>query len=417
MEKKTEYILRQGVQSSSRQKFRLIVTPEFDNKIKWLCLHSDNKEWSGIMYYKVEGTFETGMKFTPLNLLLMDLGSAGSTSYDESPDMASFLCDHPELISEDVQQGLIHSHNVMRAFFSEIDETTLKLEGTDRNHFLSLIVNNDGEYVARVTRKCDAADKITRNLDYETYGGKSVNVPMELERTIHFVEWFDVEISSNAPQYELRSRIGELKANAAAKEAALMSCSQGIYAPRVYNSYSGESWYDRNNFQTPAKQAPVKVEKGDKPAVPKPSPNSVFQKAGAVPEETFLQKEAKRLVMQLLTGNISVSEASGINMPNWVKNMPNLFSKRFADIKGYSDYISSYSDFLIDEWVQSNEDSVYEDPGCLNSLIDEMIILLESYGENDYVEAVKDALTTYYYDEKELEEDKDLPKDTEEDKE
>ena len=165
------------------------------------------------------------------------------------------------------------------------------------------------------------------------------------------------------------------------------------------------------------KQAPVKVEKGDKPAVPKPSPNSVFQKAGAVPEETFLQKEAKRLVMQLLTGNISVSEASGINMPNWVKNMPNLFSKRFADIKGYSDYISSYSDFLIDEWVQSNEDSVYEDPGCLNSLIDEMIILLESYGENDYIEAVKDALTTYYYDEKELEEDKDLPEDTEEDKE
>lgn len=117
MEKKTEYILRQGVQSSSRQKFRLIVTPEFDNKIKWLCLHSDNKEWSGIMYYKVEGTFETGMKFTPLNLLLMDLGSAGFTSYDESPDMASFLCDHPELISEDVQQGLIHSHNVMRALY------------------------------------------------------------------------------------------------------------------------------------------------------------------------------------------------------------------------------------------------------------------------------------------------------------
>ena len=38
-------------------------------------------------------------------------------------------------------------------FFSGTDKATLQSEGSDMNHFVSLIVNNAGKYTAGVTRK------------------------------------------------------------------------------------------------------------------------------------------------------------------------------------------------------------------------------------------------------------------------
>lgn len=42
----------------------------------------------------------------------------------------------------------------MAAFFSGEDFSTLRTYGNEMNNFVSLVVNNEGKYVARVTRKC-----------------------------------------------------------------------------------------------------------------------------------------------------------------------------------------------------------------------------------------------------------------------
>ena len=49
--------------------------------------------------------------------------------------------------------GLLHSHNHMGSFFSGTDTDTLKSEGMTMPHFVSLIVNNSGEYSAAITSK------------------------------------------------------------------------------------------------------------------------------------------------------------------------------------------------------------------------------------------------------------------------
>ena len=68
-----------------------------------------------------------------------------------SPDVVSYMANNSELL--DCQMGLIHSHNNMSTFFSGTDIRTLEEEGLDRNHFVSLIVNNQGSYTAAITRK------------------------------------------------------------------------------------------------------------------------------------------------------------------------------------------------------------------------------------------------------------------------
>lgn len=68
----------------------------------------------------------------------------------------------------------IMSHNKMNAFFSGEDIQTLTKEGFIRNHFLSLIVNNKGEYVAAITRKVKIESGKTR-ITYKTFGDTEVS--------------------------------------------------------------------------------------------------------------------------------------------------------------------------------------------------------------------------------------------------
>lgn len=52
-----------------------------------------------------------------------------------------------------VKVGLLHSHNRMNAFFSGTDLDTLHEQAAQCNNVLSIVVNNDGNYVAKFTQK------------------------------------------------------------------------------------------------------------------------------------------------------------------------------------------------------------------------------------------------------------------------
>ena len=57
----------------------------------------------------------------------------------------------------------------MATFISSTDAATLKEEGNDRNHFVSLIVNNAGTYTAAITRKLTIKKVISSTFTYKTF--------------------------------------------------------------------------------------------------------------------------------------------------------------------------------------------------------------------------------------------------------
>jgi hypothetical protein len=136
-------------QSFLEKAVSLQISDNLESKIRLLCNRFPHNEWSGTLFYiKLDnGIYEA------LDLCLMDIGSAGFTSYDESPDILDYRIQHPELLVDGVFEGLIHSHNSMAAFFSSTDEATIVRLGTNTNHFISLIVNNAGSYVAKMSNK------------------------------------------------------------------------------------------------------------------------------------------------------------------------------------------------------------------------------------------------------------------------
>mgnify|MGYP003293859401 CR=1 FL=1 len=126
------------------------------------CLHDlSDKEIAHISYNKatdrlviiyVNGNIKNknkNLKIICEDIYLMDIGSHTFTEFDMSPEVCGYIVEND---LTDCQMGLIHSHCDFATYFSNTDTNTLKEEGSTRNHFVSLIVNNDGPYTAAITR-------------------------------------------------------------------------------------------------------------------------------------------------------------------------------------------------------------------------------------------------------------------------
>ena len=78
--------------------------------IRHLCGRIPDREWSGVLFYTVTGTFEEGLTVQCKDICLMDVGSATYTEFDTSPDIAGYMVENDLL---DCYLGLVHSHNNM----------------------------------------------------------------------------------------------------------------------------------------------------------------------------------------------------------------------------------------------------------------------------------------------------------------
>lgn len=143
--------------------FKIVLSEQLETKIRTYCALSPEREWSGVLFYKFEGTFKDGITILANDMYLMDQGTAAHTEFDlNEPEITRYmvfegLTDH--CIS------LIHSHNRLASFFSDEDLSTLRQYGTEMNNFVSLVVNNAGQYVARVTRKCQLSGTKTTTIE------------------------------------------------------------------------------------------------------------------------------------------------------------------------------------------------------------------------------------------------------------
>ena len=127
------------------------MSPQVINIDRYLCDKYKTLEWCGILFYEEEGTINEPDNYV-INvkyLYPMDVGSPGSTSIENYDEVLDAIEQHPEL--ETMRQGFIHSHNNMDTFFSGTDVTQLIDGAEDYDYFLSVITNNEAEYIARIS--------------------------------------------------------------------------------------------------------------------------------------------------------------------------------------------------------------------------------------------------------------------------
>ena len=121
------------------------------HQIQYLCKKISKVEWSGALFYTTEGSIENPetFKITLKTILPLDMGSQAYTEYSLDDRFMDF-------IEEDFEErctwklGHIHSHNSMAVFFSGTDMAELNDNAPAHNFYLSLIVNNAMDFLAKV---------------------------------------------------------------------------------------------------------------------------------------------------------------------------------------------------------------------------------------------------------------------------
>lgn len=337
--------------------FKIVIPAEVEKKIRFLCKNIWDVEWSGVLFYKVEGAFEDkSLTIRCVDLFQMDIGTSAYTEFNVSPDMATYMVDHPELLEEGIYQGLIHSHNNMATFFSGTDTATLSAEGNDMAHFVSLIVNNAGKYTAGVTRKYKCVQTVFEKYTYPTWNGEVREGVETFDIEEEKLEWFNLDIvfenATDDFETEMMERIKEIKES---KKKVVTPVYKGYpqygnYGKNIaptkevgstspidkdkYYYEEGRGWYK-------AKQLPVK--QGELPFDQPEEENLDIPYGVVTVDEDIVQS----IVRQLVTSSIIISNESAVDVKKWANSMESLYRKRFGTVKEFEYFASNYVDYLI----------------------------------------------------------------------
>lgn len=364
--------------------FKIVIPAEVEKKIRFLCKNIWDVEWSGVLFYKVEGAFEDkSLTIRCVDLFQMDIGTSAYTEFNVSPDMATYMVDHPELLEEDIYQGLIHSHNNMATFFSGTDTATLSAEGNDMAHFVSLIVNNAGKYTAGITRKYKCIQTVSEKYTYPTWNGEVREGVDTFDIEEEKLEWFNLDIvfenATDDFETEMMERIKEIKE--AKKKVVTPMYGGRNYLQYGYNFYKKDTtptkevgstfpmdedkyygekrgWYDpqkdKQDKQLPAKQGELPFEQ--------PEEENIEIPYGVVTVDPDI---VQSIVRQLVTSSIIISNESAVDVKKWANSMESLYRRRFGNVKEFEYFASNYVDYLINYTydddvmaVINNDDSV-----------------------------------------------------------
>lgn len=303
--------------------YKLIVSQLAQLKIREWCYNFPTKEWSGTMFYTVEGNFEDGsLTITCVDIYVSDIGSGTYTEFDHTSDIVNYQIENNLL---DCYTGLIHSHNQMATFFSGTDRSTLIEEGMTMPHFVSLIVNNAGKYTAKITRRVRLeAVKIS----YPTFndGHKTEDAESNINE---YIEAFplDIEIEEDTSiKDEVSKRIKEIEELKKAKEAS--TPIQPYTAANVSTNFPEvESPEYKNSFYQPT-LFPVS-----------PANNSNKLK---VPEDV-----AQVTLIQLITGSIT-STGKNFDINKWCSLMEKAYFRRFSgDMEELRGWLDCYTEYIV----------------------------------------------------------------------
>lgn len=364
--------------------YKLIITPELEEKIRFLCARFPNNEYSGVLFYDYTGRFEdNSLVLTAKDFCLMDYGSATYTEFDKSAEICNYMIEHDLL---ECQQGLMHSHDQMSTFFSGTDLGTLQEEGSDMNNFLSLIVNNAGQYTAAITRKVKHIPHVTEVLEYEFFGEETINIGNDEYDAIesYEIEYFFLNIEKptvNIGYTDLFNRIEEISKD----KTKITNISREPSTNLIVDST--------------LKATPLYKETN----IPFSKANTAVQ-AGVDTDESidynkykFNETDLNNIVKQLLIGS-PIFTPKDLN--EWVQKMPTVFSKRFGEgqkgLANYRAFIGYFVEFLVTEAFDDNlaEEGYLEDSQmaiCAYGVLQK----LHTFKTNSFIEVIEDEVERF----------------------
>lgn len=403
MEKKTIELVKKS------DIFKLVIPEEVERKIRYICQQVWNTEWSGTLFYKPEGSFEDGtLTIRCIDVYVMDIGTAAYTEFNMSPEVISYMTENPELL--DCQLGLIHSHSTFSTFFSGTDTSTLKEEGIDRNHFVSLIVNNEGTYTAAITRRVKSTKTIEDNFTYSTFDGKTISDTKTYSSEDEELEWFYLNIEfekKDSFQEELKGRLNEIRK--AKKDKVSAQRQNNLHNDWGNNLYQN-SYLQKYNESIKDKPQPFKtsvnvvndVKNPDNGKLPldwecKESEGFADIDYGVV---KFNKQTIKSLVLQLITGSIILPNESRIDVKKWAQGMSPLYRKRFGvgdeGMKSFRTWADGYVEYLC--WF-TGDDNLIEAGLCDEEMAAvcayDMIEELKKLPSNEYIKVYIEILEGY----------------------
>lgn len=180
-------------------KIDVVIPVEVQNQIKKLCKTISTIEWSGVLFYTIEGSIQNpeDCKITLQQILPMDIGTAGYTEYEITGDVTKFMREN-DALEKDWKMGHIHSHHSMTVFFSGTDQSELEDNSEHHNFYLSVIVNNKGDITGKVgiTAESNISENntsisyIARDEDDEEYSIEDVVVRSEKKFFEYNCEFF-----------------------------------------------------------------------------------------------------------------------------------------------------------------------------------------------------------------------------------
>lgn len=386
----TQLTLKKVEQSS----YKIIISKDLERQIRFICSKISTIEWSGVLFYTHEGTFEdNNLTIIAKDLIVLDIGTGADTEFQcSNPDVVTYMIENNLL---ECDMGLIHSHHGMAAFFSGQDQSMLIQEGTDRNIFVSLIVNNAGNYVAGITRKITS--KISEEMCYRTFGDNEICKPVE-KYDAQYVEWFDLQVvkeEEEVPFPELAARLLQI-----AEDKKKAAETKKIVPTVIDNTPKQLSLFDDKS------KSKKKSTNWDDLYDPYMS-DFFYTNDKVTTSEGFLEGLEydsglfNDIVIKLLTGDVTAnSETTTISRA--AANMKLIFDRTFPTFVDFQVFAGNFIDYIIDAYGEKVIPGFEVDPKDPNKLDSQSMFAyalgsrLIEVAPNQYTEHYSDILTTNF---------------------
>jgi hypothetical protein len=269
----------------------------------------------------------------------------------------------------------------MQAFFSGQDSAMLEQEGSSRNHFLSLVVNNVGKYVACVTVKETLEHAITTKSYYKTFNDvlikNGVNENTQSEEIIK-IHYLDVIVHNTlfCDDYdELMATIIECDVKKKEREEKEKEKRNLIYPKTPLHesnrieelSLFDMDYIDYNNY----------IEEDDEENI--------------LTEQQIKEYASQLLAISLIPGNLDM-------IPYLVKNLPDAAKETFKTIKEYEDSLAIVRDYLIEDKLWEYCCSKCDNKNQFGNVLDFEVAFssakkqiqdyIKSLGNNEYLDSI-----------------------------
>ena len=158
-----------------------------------MCGKISQVEWSGVLFYSVKGSIKQfdKVEFTVEDIYLMNKGTKAYTEYDLDDDLIDYRMSNPQSLAWKI--GMVHSHNSMASYFSGTDMSELNDNSEFHNYYLSLIVNNFEEMVAKVAFRGNI-----KSYQCKDEVGKDWNLNLKVNRQVMFTFDCDIVVQEKA---------------------------------------------------------------------------------------------------------------------------------------------------------------------------------------------------------------------------